>query len=262
MVDVSLFVGITLIVEKTVVRLGYDGRIHSGYKTLHPAAAPLIERLNEGMRLGHRLTLVSVPAGFGKTTLLSEWIAGGNRPVAWLSLDEGYDDTVRFWTYVVAALRAAPVFTEANVGEEALAMFKSSQPVPIEAVLTMLINEVAASVPASGVPFLLVLDDLHLIEAPLIHQALAFFLEHLPPQMHLVVATRVDPPLPLARLRARGQMTELRMEDVRFTPGEAAAFLSRATDVSLSLADVAGLEERMEVPDAGRRRAGVRLRQL
>jgi LuxR family maltose regulon positive regulatory protein len=220
----------------------------------------LIERLDEGLHLGHKLTLISAPAGFGKTTLLGEWIVGGDRSVAWLSLDEGDNDPVRFWTYVVAALRTVPGFAEANVGEEALAMFKSSQPVPVEAVLTTLINEIVASAPASDVPSLLVLDDLHLVEAPPIHQGLAFLVEHLPPQTQLVITTRVDPPLPLARLRARGQMTELRMEHLRFTPDEAAVFLSQAAGLSLSPAVVAALEERMEGWIAGLQMASLALR--
>jgi LuxR family maltose regulon positive regulatory protein len=219
----------------------------------------LVGRLDEGLRQKHRLTLISAPAGFGKTTLLSEWVAGDDRLVAWLSLDEGDNDPVRFWTYVVAALRTVLGFAEANIGEEALAMFKSSQQVPLEAVLTTLINGVVASAPAFDVPFLLVLDDLHLIEAPQIHQGLAFFLEHLPPQMHLVITTRVDPPLPLARLRARGQMTELRMEDLRFTPDEAAALLNRAVGLSFSPTVVAVLEERMEGWVAGLQMASLAL---
>jgi LuxR family maltose regulon positive regulatory protein len=230
---------------------------------LRPNLVPrprLIERLEEGRRQGHRLTLISAPAGFGKTTLLSEWIAGEDRLVAWLSLDEADNDPVRFWAYVVAALHTVPGFAEADIGEEAVAMFKSSQPVPIEAVLTTLINEVMASAPASDVPFLLVLDDLHLIETQPIHQGLAFFLEHLPPQMHLVITTRVDPPLPLARLRARAQMTELRMEDLRFMPDEAAAFLNQAAGLSLSPAVVAALEERMEGWIAGLQMAALALR--
>ncbi|MBN1814045.1 MAG: helix-turn-helix transcriptional regulator, partial [Anaerolineae bacterium] len=172
----------------------------------------------------------------------------------WLSLDEDDNVPARFWAYIVAALQTI----RPQLGQSVMPMLQGPQPPPARSVLTPLLNELTAL----SEPIVLVMDDYHLITAGAIHDGVAFLLDHLPQQAHLVIATRADPPLPLARLRARGQMTELRMEDVRFTPGEAAAFLSRATDVSLSLADVAGLEERMEVPDAGRRRAGIRLRQL
>ncbi len=143
----------------------------------------LIERLNEGLH--RKLTLISAPAGFGKTTLVSEWVAGCERPVAWLSLDEGDNDPTRFLTYLVAALQTIA----ANIGEGVLAVLQSPQPPPTEAILTALLNEIT-TIPDN---FVLVLDDYHVIDAKPVDHALTFLLEHLPPQMHLVIATREDP---------------------------------------------------------------------
>ena len=204
----------------------------------------LIEQLNAGLHLGRKLTLISAPAGFGKTTLLSEWIASCERlePVvrfAWVSLDQGDNDLARFWAYFIAALQSI----HADIGEAALAMFRSPKPPPVEAFLTGLINEITA---AKLGPFVLVLDDYHLIKTQSIHDALAFLLDHLPPQMHLVVATRADPPLPIARLRGRGQLTELRLTDLRFTLDEATEFLNQVTGLGLATDDVATLAFRTE----------------
>ena len=198
----------------------------------------LIERLNEGLAAGRKLTLISAPAGFGKTTLVSEWVAGCERPVAWLSLDEGDNDPARFLTYLVAALQTiAP-----NIGAGVLAALQSPQPPPTESILTTLLNEIT-TIPDN---FILVLDDYHVIDSKPVDQALTFLLEHLPPQMHLVIATREDPHLPLARLRARGQLTELRAADLRFTPAEAAEFLNQVMGLNLSAEDIAALETRTE----------------
>ena len=176
----------------------------------------LVERLHAGLH--RKLTLISAPAGFGKTTLLSAWVAGCARPTAWLSLDAGDADPTRFLLYLVAALQTvAP-----TIGEGILRVLQSPQPPPIDAILTALLNDIAA-LPD---PFILVLDDYHAIDAQPVDQALTFLVEHLPPQLHLVIATREDPPLPLARFRARGQLTELRATDLRFTPAEAADFLN------------------------------------
>jgi LuxR family maltose regulon positive regulatory protein len=183
----------------------------------------LIERLRAG--LNHKLTLISAPAGFGKTTLLSEWVHLADHPVAWLSLDEGDNDPARFWSYVVAALRAALQAVQADVGATALAMLQAPQPQPpsIEALLTGLINEILAQDPPA---FALVLDDLHVLTAPQVGQGIAYLIEHLPSQMHLVLSTRADPPWPLARLRAQGEIVELRTEDLRFTLDEVTLFLN------------------------------------
>ncbi len=167
----------------------------------------LIDQLNAGIQ--RKLTLISAPAGFGKTTLVSEWLAGLERPFAWLSLDESDSDLPRFLTYVIAALQT--VFPA--IGGDVMAMLQSSPSLPIETSLTTLLNEIA------GVSdnFLLVLDDYHMVDAPAVDDALTFLLDHLPPQMHLVITTREDPNLPLARLRVRSQLTELRANDLRFT---------------------------------------------
>ncbi len=198
----------------------------------------LIERLNEGLAAGRRLTLISASAGFGKTTLVSEWVAGCGQPVAWLSLDEGDNDITRFLTYLVTALQTlAP-----NLGGGLLSVIQSPQPPSTESILTTLLNDIT-TIPDH---FMLVLDDYHLIDSKPIDEALAFLLGHLPRQMHLVITTREDPDLPLARLRARGQLTELRLADLRFTPAEAAEFLNQMMGLNLSLEDITALETRTE----------------
>jgi LuxR family maltose regulon positive regulatory protein len=200
----------------------------------------LIERLNEGLSASRTpgVTLISAPAGFGKTTLVSEWVAVCERPVAWLSLDEGDNDPTSFLAYLVAALQTIA----ANIGKGVLAILQSPQPPPIESILTALLNEITTI----SHNFVLVLDDYHVIDSKPVDQALTFLVEHQPPQMHLVIATREDPPLPLARLRVRGQLTELRAADLRFTPAEAAQFLNRMMGLNLRDADIAALEARTE----------------
>jgi LuxR family transcriptional regulator, maltose regulon positive regulatory protein len=197
----------------------------------------LIERLNEGLH--RKLTLISAPAGFGKTTLLSEWIASCEREAAWVSLDEGDNDLTHFLAYLVAALQMtiAP-----NIGEGVLGVLQSPHPPPTESILTTLLNEMSTIED----DFVLVLDDYHVIDARAVDDVLTFVLEHLPPQMRLVVSTREDPDLPLARLRARGQLTELRATDLRFTPDEAAEFLKEVMGLELSAEDIAALESRTE----------------
>ncbi|TFC51217.1 LuxR C-terminal-related transcriptional regulator [Cryobacterium shii] len=213
----------------------------------------LVERLREGLHSGRKLTLISAPAGFGKTTLLSEWIADARRRdpqlrVAWLSLDEGDNDPSRFLTYLVGALQRA----DPALGSESLTL----SPASIEPALTGLINDVAQS-PAE---IILVLDDFQLIEEKTIRDALVFFLDHLPSNLHLAVASRSDPLLPVARLRAGGELTELRAADLRFTPDEAAAFLSQMAGLELSPEDVAALESRTEGWIAGLQLAALSMR--
>jgi LuxR family maltose regulon positive regulatory protein len=203
----------------------------------------LIRRLTAGLGLGHRLTLISAPAGFGKTTLLSEWIAQHDGPVAWLSLDDQDNEAVRFWTHLVAAHQRI----RADLGQDALTLLQAGQPPPAEAILSSLINEIAAlaeSPPTKAI--ILVLDDYHLISTPQIHEGVAFLLEHQPHNLHLVIATRADPLLPVFRLRARGQLTELRSDDLRFTADEATTFLNTAMELDLPLQDVEALERRTE----------------
>src|SRR5512137_1165886 len=201
--------------------------------------------------MGRKLVLISAPAGFGKTTLVSEWAAGCGRPVAWLSLDEGDNDPTRFLIYLVSALQTIM----ANIGEGVLRVLQSPQPPSTESILTALLNEITA-IPDH---FVLVLDDYHVLDAKPVDEALSFLLEHLPPHMHLVITTREDPHLPLARLRARGQLTELRAADLRFTPGEAAEFLNRAMSLNLSAENVAALETRTEGWIAGLQLAALAL---
>ena len=225
-----------------------------------PSARPSLvtrPRLSERLEqeLGGKLTLISAPAGFGKTTLLSMWLAvssRSDRSAVWLSLDPGDNDPTRFWRYFIAvADRLYP-----GAGDTALMLLQSSQAPPIEAILTTLLNELT-ELPADAV---IVLDDYHLIESRTIHEALAFLIEHLPPQVHLVISTRVDPPLPLARLRARGEMAELHTSDLRFTTEETAAFLEKTVGSRLSAEEVAELQERTEGWVAGLQLAALALR--
>jgi LuxR family transcriptional regulator, maltose regulon positive regulatory protein len=203
--------------------------------------------MNEGLQ--RKLTLISAPAGFGKTTLVSEWIAGCKVSVAWLSLDEGDNDPTRFLTYFIAALQTLTPETGGpqktggvNIGKGSLAALQSSQPPSIESILTTLLNDITTI----RDNFVLVLDDYHMIDSKPVDQALTFIVEHQPPQMHLVIATREDPHLPLARFRARSQLTELRAADLRFTPAEAVEFLNRVMGLNLSVEDIAALETRTE----------------
>ncbi len=209
----------------------------------------LIERLNEGLH--HKLTLISAPAGFGKTTLVSEWLAGCGRPAAWLSLDEGDSDPTRFLTYFVAALQTLA----ANIGAGVVEALQSPQPSPTESLLTALLNAITTI----SDHFVLVLDDYHVLDAKPVDQALTFLLEHLPPQIHLVIATREDPQLPLARFRVRDQLSELRVADLRFTASEAAAFLNQVMGLRLAAEDIAALETRTEGWIAGLQLAAISL---
>ncbi len=209
----------------------------------------LIERLNEGLARGCKLMLVSAPAGFGKTTLVGAWAAGSGRSkpkvrtVAWLSLDEGDNDLARFIAYLVAALQTILP----GISEGVLAALQSPQPPSTESILTALLNEISAfSSDANPTSFVLVLDDYHLINSEPIDNALSFLIDHLPQRIHLVITTREDPHFPLARYRARGQLTELRAADLRFTSSEAAEFLNQVMCLSLSMEDITALETRTE----------------
>jgi LuxR family maltose regulon positive regulatory protein len=203
----------------------------------------LVARLDEGVRLGHKLTFVSAPAGFGKTTLVSAWAATCGRPVAWLSLDEGDNDPARFLAYLAATLRSIGVEVAEGTSTE-----------PVETYLTTLVNQID-----TVAPFILVLDDYHFVTDQPVHDALAFLLDHLPENVHLVIATRADPPLPLARLRGRGQLTELRLADLRFNPDEAAEFLGKVTGLELAGDDVVALASRTEGWIAGLQMAALSL---
>ena len=174
-----------------------------------------------------RLILISAPAGFGKTTLLTAWLAAMDtetRSVAWLSLDESDRQPATFWTYVITALQTAVP----GIGADALTLLQSAQP-PIETILAAVLNELAATPNAID----LVLDDYHLVDGPDLRAGMVFLLEHLPPHVHLVISSRADPLLPLARLRARGELVEVRAADLRFTPEEVAAYLNDVIGLDL-----------------------------
>jgi LuxR family maltose regulon positive regulatory protein len=195
-------------------------------------------RLDRGSQA--RLTLISAPAGFGKTTLLTAWLAAGDtqdRSVAWLSLDQSDRQPATFWTYVITALQTAVP----GVGAGVLPLLQSTQP-PIETVLAAVLNEL--SVVPNEVD--LVLDDYHLVDGPDVRVGMTFLLEHLPPQIHLVISSRADPALPLARLRARGELVEVRAADLRFTPDEVASYLNDVIGLDLAAQDIAALEGRTE----------------
>ncbi len=199
-------------------------------------------RLSERLRRGadSRLTLLSAPAGFGKTTLLAEWLGespGDERCVAWLSLDASDSAPASFWTCVVTALHTAVP----GVGVSTLDLVASS-PMPTERVLTTVVNELAAA----RCEVWLVLDDYHLVDGHEVRDGMTFLLEHLPPDVHVVLSTRADPDLPLARWRARGELVEIRAADLRFTSEETATYLNEATGMGLAAADVEVLEERTE----------------
>ena len=199
----------------------------------------LVEKLNCGIQ--GPLTLISAPPGFGKTTLVSEWRASRSAdefPLSWLSLDAEDNNTTRFLSYIISAIGVI----RQDFGEIALSALQSPQPIPVQAILTNLINEIGR---IEG-PFVLVLDDYHVIQTQPIHDALSFILDHLPSQLHLVILSRADPPLPLARLRARSQLTEIRENDLRFTHDETTAFLNQVMELNLSTKDLAALEQRTE----------------
>ncbi len=208
---------------------------------LRPRTIPrpnLTGLLNQGPEQGYKLTLVCAPAGFGKTTLVTEWVQTLKRTTAWFSIDEGDNDPARFLAYFIAAVQSL----QPELGRDVQAALQSPQPPPIEVVLTGLIN----SLTAVHTPFVVVLDDYHLIEAQPIHDMLAFILEHQPPQLHLIIITRADPLLPLARLRARGEIIELRESDLRFTIDEAAVLLNQSLGLALTPTQIKTLQQRTE----------------
>jgi LuxR family maltose regulon positive regulatory protein len=212
----------------------------------------LVARLNQG--LSGRLTLVSAPAGFGKTTLVADWLQQVDRPSCWLSLDDGDNDPNRFLAYLTAALQRI----QSSWGQTVQELLRSPQPPALTAMAVTLINEIAAS----DSPFVLILDDYHLISSPCIHDALSFLLDNLPPQMHLVILGRADPPLALPRLRARGEVTEIRADDLRFTMEEAMAFLNEVMNLGLTRQQIAVLGNRTEDWVAGLQLAGLSLQGL
>ncbi|MEM6453056.1 MAG: LuxR C-terminal-related transcriptional regulator [Cyanobacteria bacterium P01_D01_bin.105] len=224
-------------------------------KLYHPKwSADLVSRprLINCIHPQRKLTLVLAPAGFGKTTLLAEWVAAAStRSVAWVSLDKSDNDPAIYWTYLLVALHKI----QPSLGVRSLALLKSPQPPPLESVLMTLLNELTAVEENIA----LILDDYHVIETQAIHDGIGFLLSHLPPQMHLMIASRADPPLSLARLRSHGELTELRVSDLRFTPDEAAAFLNQVMGLEISATDLSALEQRTEGWIAGLRLAALSL---
>jgi LuxR family maltose regulon positive regulatory protein len=211
----------------------------------------LMELIGRGLR--GPLTLVSAPAGFGKTTLVAEWRASpGARPLAWVALDETDSDPTRFWGYVLAALQTL----DQELGDGADQMLRSPQPAPLDAVVAALLRDLTFLTEE----VVLALDDYHLIESEAVHRSLTFMVEHLPPRLHVVLLTRTDPPLPLSRMRARGQLVEVRAGDLRFRADEAERFLSETMGLALAPADVQALEAGTEGWVAGLQLAALSLR--
>ncbi len=223
-------------------------RLHGGLIT----RTRLLDRLDAGQ--SRKLTVLSAPAGCGKTTLVRQWIADraapAGLPVAWVALDSGDNDPVRFWRYVITACQAL----DGSVGQAALAQLSTAvqppfEPLPLEVVLTFFLNDVTQHMHGG----LLVLEDYHTITAPRIHETLAFFVDHLPPTLHVVLLARNEPPLPLVRWRASGDVHELQAGDLRFLPQETAAFFQQVLPEALAEKTVAQLEERLEGWAAGLR---------
>jgi len=218
----------------------------------------LIDQLNTGLwqenGFARKLTLVSTPAGYGKTMLLSAWANQCSFPVTWISLDEADNDLTRFLSYLVGALEKV----EPGVGKNLLALLQSPHLPPADKLLSDLINEITQF----EAPFVLILDDYHLISEQAIHDALIYLLDHLPPQMHMVIVSRADPPLRLARLRARSELIELRLDDLRFTYDEAAQFLTIVMGLDLDDDNISNLTERTEGWIAGLQMAAISMRGL
>ena len=218
-------------------------KLHTPSLRTHLVPRPrLLDLLNQSLHC--KLTLVSAPAGYGKTTLLCQWLSECSLPYAWLSLDAADNDPTRFLSYLISALQ----HIEPDLGSSALDALRSSSVVPpiarspIALPLTLLLNDLTSA----SQPFILVLDDYHLIENPRVHELFSYLLDNQPAQMHLVTATRVDPPLPLARLRSQAQLVELRAGDLCFTVREANAILNEIMRLELPMEHVEALEKHTE----------------
>lgn len=207
----------------------------------------LIKQLNKGVK--GKLTLISASAGFGKTILLCQWVENYDYPVGWISLDEEHNDPMRFLLYLLGAIQSA----KANIDESILGMVLSTQPPPYKTILTLLINEIANLED----DFSLILDDYHLIDSKEVDDALTFLIDNMPSQMHLIISTRVDPRLPIARLRARGQMVEIRVADMRFKESEIAEFMNQIMELELVEKNISALEMRTEGWIAGLKLAAI-----
>ena len=215
----------------------------------HVQRVELIRKLDKLRE--YKLALIVASAGYGKTALVSEWIAQSPMSVVWFSIDAGDNDSVRFWDYVIAAIQTV----YPDTGEQTLTLLHEPMPLPVETILSTLINELSA------LPDLLtvVLDDYHVIESPTIHEGLAFLVEHMPAQIRLIMTTRADPPLPLARMRVHSQLLELRSTDLRFTPPQIATFFTDVMGLTLTTDEVKALDTRVEGWIAGLQLAGLAL---
>ncbi len=218
-------------------------------RTAHVQRIELINKLNR--LTDYRLALIVAPAGYGKTALVAEWIVQTSMRTVWFSVDAGDNDPVRFWDYIIAAIKTV----SPAIGEQTLTLLHEPQPLPIETILSSLINEL------SNLPdvLTLVLDDYHTIESPAIHDGVAFLVEHMPSRMHLIITTRTDPPLPLARMRVRSQLLELRSADLRFSQQQIADFFTDVMGLKLTSDEVMALDTRVEGWIAGLQLAGLAL---
>ncbi len=205
-------------------------------RSSHVRRVELLQKLDKLRE--YKLALVVASAGYGKTALVSEWIAQTSMRVIWFSIDAGDNDPVRFWDYVIAAIQTV----YPSIGEKTLTLLHEPQPLPVETILSTLINELSA------LPDLLsvVLDDYHVIDSASIHEGLAFLVEHMPSQIRLIMTTRTDPPLPLARMRVRSQLLELRSADLRFSPPQIAAFFTDVMGLTLTTQEITALDTRVE----------------
>jgi LuxR family maltose regulon positive regulatory protein len=210
----------------------------------------LINKLNEGLDL--KLSLLSAPAGFGKTTLVSSWAAVCNRPVAWLSINEMDNDPINFLVYLIAATQTIV----RKFGEQVLPRLRSPQPPSLESLVATIVNEFSSLKDN----FILVLDDYHIIDSKPVDRLLSYLLSNMPSQLHLVICTREDPNIPLARLRAQRQLTELRAEDLRFTQREAAEFLKETMGLNIVPEDISALDSRTEGWIAGIQLAAISMK--
>ncbi len=214
----------------------------------------LIDHLNAGLQAGHLLTLVSAPAGYGKTTLIAEWISKTKDQVAWLSLEEQDNKPQRFWTYFISALQTV----SGSIGQKPLKLLEYAHETDPQNFLTELINDLAAI----EYKVIIVLDDYHLISNQEIHLGLTFLFDHAPPSLHIMIATRADPPLPISRLRVRGKLTEFRAADLRFTNDETSEFLNDLMNLGLNKSDIKALEKRTEGWIAGLKLAALSMQGL
>src|SRR4051812_19999190 len=219
---------------------------------VRPSHVQRIELIHKLNRLqDYKLALIVASAGYGKTALVSEWIAQSPIGAVWFSIDAGDHDPVRFWDYVIAAIQTM----YPDIGEQTLTLLHEPQPLPIETILSSLINELSA------LPDLLtiVLDDYHVIESPPIHEGVAFLVEHMPAQIRFIMTTRIDPPLPLARMRVRSQLLELRSVDLRFSLPQIETFFTDVMGLTLTTDEVTALDTRVEGWIAGLQLAGLAL---